>query len=74
MQIDREKFRLLLGRLDRSQAWVAKKAGLSRQALQHYLVGRPIPTHTYVRLAAALGTTDFTITPAVEPAAEARAA
>ena len=60
MLIDREKFDAARGRIERSQAWVARKAGISRQALQHYLDGtQPVPPARYPRIAAALGTTDF---------------
>lgn len=59
MLIDREKFDAARTRIERSQAWVARKAGVSRQALQHYLDGAPVPPGRYPRIAAALGTTDF---------------
>lgn len=61
MLIDREKFRAALKRIDRSQAWVARQSGITRQGLQHYLDGRPMPMHVYPRIAAALGTTDFVV-------------
>lgn len=70
MLIDRQKFRAALKRIDRTQAWAARQAGITKQGLQWYLDGRSMPPKVYPRLAAALGTPDFLME---EPAQKAAA-
>lgn len=67
VQIDRAKFSAACEAIERERAWVGKKAGLSRQRLQHYLDGRHLPPEVYPKLIAILGTTDL-LRPSAEPA------